>query len=234
MRRRLSVCLDALAALREVAPGATDVLATATLVQVAGADAVQLGLSEELRPVTEADLRDVARGAELELRIAPAPSLVKVALEVRPARVVLASEGRESGLQPLPLDFRAWGTALAPAARSLRDAGLRVEALVAPDLAAVKAAHGADLTGVDLYTGASLDLPPRERDAALDALGDAARLAAKLRMTVGVGGRLRVRDLPDVLERAPVVARATVGRAFVRRALLVGVERTVSDLRAAL
>jgi pyridoxine 5'-phosphate synthase PdxJ len=115
--------------------------------------------------------------------------------------------------------------------RALRDAGLRTGALVTPDLEAVRAAHAADLEFVDLATSALLGLAEPSRPAALERLADAARLAAKLRLEVGVAGGLSPRELPLVLEVAPVAARVTVGRAFVSRALLLGADRAVRDLR---
>jgi pyridoxine 5-phosphate synthase len=231
--RRLVLVLDGLCALRELAGrGGPDPAAAATLATLAGADAVQLGASDEGRPVSEADLRAVARAADaLELRIAPTPSLAKVALEARPVRVVLAAEGRNPGALPGPLDVRVAGQAVAAAARMLRDAGLRVGALVMPELDAVKAAHAAEVEAVDLWTGGSVVIADAGRRAALERLGDAARLAAKLRLEVGVSGALGARDLPAVLEAAPVAERVVVGRFAVARALLVGVERAVRDLR---
>lgn len=233
--RRLVLALDGLCALRELAGrGGPDPAAAATLATLAGADALQLGASEDGRPVSETDLRDVARAAEaLELRIAPTPSLAKVALEARPVRVVLATEGRTGGL-PAPLDPRTAGPALPGTIRMLRDAGLTVAALIAPELDAVKTAHAAGIEAVDLWTGATLDLPEPSRRAALERLGDAARLASKLRLEVGVAGGLAARDLAGVLAAAPVAERVVVGRFFVSRALLVGIERAVRDLREAL
>jgi pyridoxine 5-phosphate synthase len=233
--RRLVLVLDGLCALRELAgPGGPDPAAAATLATLAGADAVQLGASEDERPVSEADLRDAARAADaFELRIAPTPSLAKLALEARPERVVLASEPR-SGILPAPLDLRLAGPGLMATVRELRDAGLRVAALVAPELDAVKAAHAAGVEAADLWTGACLDLPEPSRRAALERLADAARLAAKLRLEVGVSGGLGVRELAPLLAAAPVVERVVVGRFLVSRALLVGLERAVRDLREAL
>lgn len=234
--RRLIVALDGVAALREVTGAEEfDCSAAATLAGLSGADAVQLGINEEMRPVRENDVRDVTRSARgLELRFAPVPSLVKVALEARPETVVLASESRERASLASPLDFRAWGTALSPVVRTLREAGLRVFALVAGELDAVKAAHTADLEGVDLYSGTILDLPDSERRAGLERLGDAARLAAKLRLGVGISGGLGMREIDAVLEAAPVASRVTVGRAFVARSLLLGIDRSARDLRARL
>jgi len=232
--RRLVLALDAVCVLRDLAGrGAPDLAAAATLASVAGADAVQLGATEEARPVSEADLRDADRAAEaLELRIAPTLSLAKVALEVRPVRVVLAAEGRAGGSAG-PLDLRGAGPGLAATVRTLRDAGLRVGALVAPDLDAVKAAHAAGAEAADLWTATAVDLPEPARRGALERLGDAARLAAKLRLEVGLAGGLGLRDLAPLLAAAPVAERVVVGRAFVGRALLVGVERAVRDLREA-
>jgi len=231
--RRLVVGLDAVAALREVS-GAPGLAAAAALAAVAGAASVRLGIAEELQPVSERDLREVLTvGSGLELRMAPIPSLLKAALEARPPRVLLASSpGREGAA--LPLDFRAWGSALAPAIRTLEEAGLAVAALVGPDLGPVKAAHAAGARGVELYTGALVDLPAAERSEALGRLGDAARLAAKLRLEVSVGGRLDERSLAPVLEAAPIAASVAVGRAWVGRSLLVGIDRATRDLRDAI
>ena len=231
--RRLVVGLDGVAALREAA-GAPALPAAAALACVAGAQGVRLGIGEDLHPVTERDLREVAAvGARLELRMAPIPSLLKAALEARPARVLLASSPGSSGAA-LPLDFRAWGSALPPVMRALEDAGLGAAALVSPDLAAVKAAHAVGARGVELYTGSLVDLPAAERSEALAKLGDAARLAAKLRLEIGLGGQLDEHSLGPVLETVPIAASVAVGRAWVARALLVGIDRATRDLRAAM
>ena len=228
--RRLGICLDGVAALREAA-GAPALGAAAALAAAAGAQSVRLGLTEELRPVSERDLREVAAvGAVLELRMAPIPSLLKAALEARPARVLLASSPSGAGAA-LPLDFRAWGSALAPALRALEEAGLVASALVSPELGAVKAAHTVGVRGVELYTGSLVDLPGAEQSEALAGLADAARLAAKLRLEIGLGGHLDEHNLGAVLEAVPVATSVTVGRAWVARALLVGIDRATRDLR---
>ena len=231
--RLLALSLDGLAALRDVTEGnGPDLAAAATIAELVGADSVRLGVTEEMRPVREADVRAVRRAAAaLEVRMAPVPALVKVALEAQPERLVLASEGRKGKATSGPLDFRAWGTALPPVVRTLREAALQVAVLISPDLEAVKAAHAAEVTAVEFYTGALVDLPEVERRADLDRLGDATRLAAKLRLSVGIGGGLRLRDLGTVLAAAPGIQRVAVGRSLISRAILVGLDRAVRDFR---
>ena len=231
--RHLTLSLDALVALREATDASQpDLAAAATLADLVGADSVRIGISEEMRPVREADVRAIRQAtAAVELRMAPVPSLVKLALETQPERLLLASEGRKGRVGYGPLDFRAWGTALSPVVRTLHEAGLRVAVLASPDLASVKAAHAADLTAVEFFTGALIDLPETERRAGLERLADATRLAAKLRLSVGVGGRLGMRDLPAVLAAAPVIQRVAVGRSLISRAILVGLDRAIRDFR---
>ena len=228
--RRLTVGLDAFAALRDAAGvHETDLAAAAILVELAGADGVALSLGEEERGVNEDDVRDLRRVARgFELHLAPTQPLLKLALETRPERVVLASQ--EHGA----LDFRAYGSSLPPVVRTLHDAGIPVSARVHPELGAVKAAHAADCGGVDLWTGAMLDLPGPERAVACEQLGDAARLAAKLRLDVTLVGGLGPRTLPPVLAAAPAAERVVVGRGVAARALLLGLDRAIRDLRECL
>ena len=169
--RRLTVCLEAGAALREEGgAGVVDLAAAAMLAELAGAGGVRLAVNEEGRPVGEAELREAARVSRgFELRMPPVPMLVKTALESRPQRVVLAAAPRD-GRHTAPLDFQAWGSALPPFVRTLEEAGIGVGVLVAPQPQAVKAAHGAGLRAVELHTAALVDLPPRERAEALAGL----------------------------------------------------------------
>lgn len=205
------------------------------LAELAGADAVRLGIDEVMKPVSEEDVAAARRSARgFELRMPANPGLIKVALEARPQRVVLAAGSREGAARGGALDLRAKSAALAPVLRPLEEARIPVSLRIAPRLEAVKAAHGEGATGVDLYTGGLVDLPARERAAELDALRDAVRLAAKLRMSIGLGGGLGFRTLADVLDAAPAAERIAVGRAALSRALLVGLDRALRDLLALL
>jgi pyridoxine 5-phosphate synthase len=234
--RRLTLALDSLPRLREATGSSElDIAAAAMLAELAGADAIRLGVGEELRPVREVDVRDARRSArELELRMPPSQSLLKVALEARPDRVALASEARDGRQPSSPLDLRVRALPLGPIVRALGEAGIAAWAVVAPDLEAVKIAHAEGVRGVELFTGALVDLPAAERQAQIEKLADAVRLAAKLRLGIGLGGGLGFRVLRELLEAAPAVERVAIGRAAIARALLVGLDRSIRDLKAQL
>lgn len=233
--RQLIVSLDAVAGLAEAAGGRAsfDLGAAAALAELAGAGGIRIGLREEMRPIGESEVHHLRRACRsLELRLPPSPALLKPALDARPDRVVIAGESWESLGGATPLDLRTQAQPVQAMLRSLDDAGIPAALVLAPTLDAVKAGHGLGASIVELYTGATIDLPRAERRSALEQLGDAARLASKLRLGLSLGGALEERNLRDVLEVAPSCERAAVGRAFAARALLVGVDRAVRDLRA--
>jgi pyridoxine 5-phosphate synthase len=234
MRRRLTVALDGLPCLRDATDSAeVDLAAAATLAELAGVDAVRLGVLEDLKPVREEDLEEARRAVRcLELRMAPIPALVRVAMEIRPDRVLLSAEGGDGRSPSGPLDLRGRPQPVAACVRALGEAGIPVGAVIAADLETVKHAHGAGMAVVELHTGAIVDLPGPERAAALQRLADAVRLASKLRLGVGVGGGLGFRSVGEVLAASPALESVAVGRAALARAMLVGIDRAVRDLRA--
>jgi pyridoxine 5'-phosphate synthase PdxJ len=98
----------------------------------------------------------------------------------------------------------------------------------------VKLARGTEIAGVELSSVGTVEVPESERAGALERLGDAARIAAKLRLPIGVAGRLETGRVRGLVLAAPMIERVVVGRALVARALLVGIERALRELRAEL
>lgn len=231
--RSLTLVLDALPGLRDATlSNDVDLAAAATLAELAGVDAIRLGVNEDLKPVREEDVCEARRAARrFELRMPPAQSSIRVALAARPDSVLLAGEGRDGRSISRPLDLRGHGVSVAPVVRSLGEAGIPVSMLVAPNIDSVKRAHGEGIIGVEFFTAGIVDLPVLERSRELERLGDAARMAAKLRLIVGLGGGLGYGTIREVIQAAPVAERIAVGRAALTRSVLVGLDRALRDLR---
>ncbi len=212
-----------------------DLAAAATLAELAGVDAIRLGVDEQLTANDERELMDARRAARrLELRMGVSAGLWKVALEVRPDRVLLTGSARDGSWSGGVLDLRTQSAPLGSVMRGLEEAGIPVSFRIAPKLDAVKAAHGEGATGVELFTGSILDLPATERNVEIEALSDAVRLAAKLRLRIGIGGGMGYRVLPDLLDCVAAAEYIAVGRAAVARSLLVGMDRALRDLLVAI
>ncbi len=234
--RTLVVALDAAAALREACGGDEPRLAhLAVAAELAGADAIRVTATEALRPVREADCYDLRRVARcLELRMAPTPSLLKLALEIRPDRLILAGETHPGQFVAPPLSANAIRERGVASLRALAEAKIPAFVSIAPELEAVKALHGAGASGIELSTTEVMELPAAERAQAWARLGDAARLGAKLRVPIAVAGGLDPRGVRAALAAAPVAETVVVGRRAIAHALSVGLERAVREVRQAL
>jgi pyridoxine 5-phosphate synthase len=232
--RRLTLGLDSLPTLRQATGSREiDLAGAAALARLAGVDDVRLSVNDDLKPVREEDVREARRAARrLELRMPPHQTLLKVALEARPDRVLLAASGREGAAAGGPLDLRGPGVVVDPLVRSLAEAGIPCAILINPDNDSVKRVHGEGVPAVEFSTRAIVDLPQSERRVALERLSDAVRLASKLHLEIGIGGGLGFETVSGVLEACPAVNWVAVGRAAVARAMLVGLDRALRDLRA--
>ncbi len=232
--RGLTLGLDSLAALRDATQSeSAGLTAAATVAELAGVHALRVGIDEDLQPVRERDVVELRRAARvLELRMPPLQGLLKVALEARPDCVVLCAGGGDGPGSAGPIDVRGRDAGMVPLLRTLEEAGIPVKAMVTPGLEPVKAAHGIGVGGVEFYTGSTVDLPSAERRAQLETLGDAVRLASKLRMEIGIAGSLGYHSIVEVLESAPAAERIVVGREIVRRAILVGLDRAIRDFQS--
>ena len=124
--RSLTIALDALPGLRDATlSNDVDLAAAATLAELAGVDAIRLGVNEDLKPVREEDVCETRRAARcFELRMPPSQGSVRVALLARPDSVLLAGEGRDGRSVTRPLDLQGRDVSVAPIVRSLGEAGI--------------------------------------------------------------------------------------------------------------
>jgi pyridoxine 5'-phosphate synthase PdxJ len=230
---KIVLSLDSWPALRQFAGGGrSELMSAASLAELAGVDALRLSINEELQPVRESDVDALRRAAHsFELRMPISQSLLKVPLEARPDRVVLVAGRHEASGHAPPVDAQVAESALSSVLRSLQDAGIATSVRVAPQLDAIKVVHGLGVKDVELFSGYLVDLPDAERRDGLVSLGDAARLASKLRLSFSVAGGLDARNARDVLAAAPSAERVVFGRGLARRALLVGLDRALRDFR---
>lgn len=231
-RPRLGVAIDGVAALRQARRAKVpDPVEAALVAERAGADLVTAHLWQDQRHVQERDLRllrEVLR-TRLSVYVAPVDPMVQLALGVRPDRVVfvLEREGQvdtDAGLDP------AAHPRLDGFARTLREAGIAVSAVVDAAVEPVKAAHRIGLGGVQLLAGPVTVARGPEQAAVLSRIRDAAKLGKRLGLEVAVGGGVdgvAAETLAGVAE----IDEVDVGHALCAEAMVVGMGPAVRDLR---
>jgi pyridoxine 5-phosphate synthase len=235
---RLYVNVDHVATVREarrtIEP---DPVEAAALCERAGADGITVHLREDRRHINDDDVRRLADSLTtvLNLELASAPDIVDLAVRLRPHQATLVPERRAEittegglGLGTSADGDRRIGQTIV----TLRDAGIRVSLFVGPDLETLDrcAALGAD--AVELHTGAYANAFPAA-DEALSRLARAAAHGRAIGLAVHAGHGLTRANVAAVA-RIPQVEELSIGHHIVSRAIMVGMEQAVREMRAAI
>ena len=233
----LSVNVDHVATLRQARRIAEpDPVAAAILAELAGADGITVHLREDRRHAQDRDvrlLRQVVKG-EFNLEMACTDEMVAIALDVAPDLVSLVPERREEITTEGGLDLSQRTDHLARAVRRLQAAGIKVSFFIDPDEAQIQLASQLGGQYVELHTGEyARGHTWAEREPEYIRLVEAAALARRLALGVHAGHGLNVRNVRPVAEIAEVEA-LYIGHSIVGRAVLVGMEQAVCEIKALL
>ena len=236
----LHVNVDHVATLRQ-ARGTRypDPVWAATACELAGADGITVHLREDRRHIQDRDvrvLRETVRGT-LNLEMAATDEMVRIATELKPDVVTLVPEKRQERTTEGGLDLEAGRAAVEKAVRALGSAGIAVSLFIDPTEAAVRASHAVGAPRIELHTGDYCEaVHPVAREAGareLERLRMAARLGHELKMHVAAGHGLDYGNVGAVAAIAEI-EELNIGHAIVARAVLMGMERAVAEMLAAM
>ena len=235
MPARLGVNVDHVATLRQSRRTLyPDPVAAALLAELAGADQITIHLREDRRHIQERDLQVMRKtvATRLNLEMAATQEMVKIAYETKPDVATLVPERREELTTEGGLDVVGGRDAVRRVVKTLRDAEIRVSLFIDPDLDQVKAAHRAEAEVVELHTGRYCDARlASDRRKELSRLIDACKAAAKLGLEVAAGHGLNYENVVPVAA-IPEIEELNIGHSIVGRAVLVGFERAVREMKA--
>jgi len=237
MAPRLGVNIDHVATLRQArrVPD-PDPVQAAILAELAGADGITVHLRSDRRHIQDRDveiLRQVVK-TRLNLEMAATQEMLKIALTAKPHQVTLVPERREEITTEGGLDVVLNSVQLKPAVKMLEEGGIHVSVFVDPDLEQVKEAHRIDAHAIEINTAAYADARDDQgREAALRKTLDAARFGRKLGLAVHAGHGLTYENV-RALAALPEISELNIGHNIVARAVLVGMERAVREMREAM
>jgi pyridoxine 5-phosphate synthase len=231
---RLGVNIDHVATLRQARGGREpDPVWAAVLAELGGADGITVHLREDRRHIQERDvrlLRETVR-TRLNLEAAIEPSIVTLALEVRPDQVTFVPERRAELTTEGGLDVRAHRERVADAVNRCRDAGLEVSLFIDPDASQVEASAALKADAVELHTGRYADAASESaRAKELQALRTAGAAAVAAGLGLHAGHGLNYTNVHAVA-RIPLMRELNIGHSLVARATMVGMERAVREMK---
>ena len=233
MGQRLGVNVDHVATLRQARRTTyPDPVTAAALAELAGAGQITIHLREDRRHIQDRDLRILRETVQtlLNLEMAATQDMVKIAYEHKPDVVTLVPERREELTTEGGLDVNGQRDHIAKIIKNLKDGEITVSLFIDPDLDQVRAAHKVNADRIELHTGRYCEARnERERARELSRIVDAAKVAAKLGMSVAAGHGLNYDNVLPIA-RIQEIDELNIGHSIVARAVLVGFERAVREM----
>jgi len=234
---RLGVNIDHVATVRQARRAKEpDPVAAAVLAELGGADGITIHLREDRRHIQDRDLyllRDTV-ATRLNLEMASAPEIVAIALKVKPDEATLVPEKRQELTTEGGLDIIATEAATRAAVERLRAAGIPVSLFIDPDLAQVDQAKKLGADAIEFQTASYSEARGATAIAAeLAKLSHAAARAAGLGLHIHMGHGLNYNNVKPIM-RIAGVEELNIGHSIISRAVLVGMERAVREMKQAM
>lgn len=234
---RLGVNIDHVATLRQARRALEpDPVHAATLAILGGADGITIHLREDRRHINDRDLRLLRQVVTtlLNLELSVADEIVTIACEVKPDQATLVPERREEITTEGGLDVVAHQAAVAKAMQRLHGAGIAVSLFVDPDVRQIEIAKVLGAKAVEIQTARYSEAKTHDdRQSELNALQEATEFAKQHGLHVHMGHGLNYVNVQAVAQ-IPGVEELNIGHSIVSRAVLVGMERAVREMKDAI
>lgn len=204
----------------------------AVLAELGGADGITIHLREDRRHIQDRDLQLLRQTVtvKLNLELAAVDEIVAIACRVKPDQATLVPERRDEVTTEGGLDLTALGTRARDSVARLRDAGIAVSMFLDPDPKQIEAAARLEADAVELHTGRYALARGAARAAELDQLVAAGRLVRQAGMALHAGHGLNYQNVRPIAA-IEAMHELNIGHAIVARALWVGMESAVREMK---
>lgn len=232
---RLGVNIDHVATVRQARRAAYPKPTwAAQLAELGGADQITLHLREDRRHIQDEDLFLLRKTVQtrLNLEMAATDEMLRIAFEAKPDMVTLVPERRQELTTEGGLDVAGNKDLLKRMVAELKSADIHVSIFVDPDLDQVQTCHRVGADAVELHTGRFCEAKSaREAQEEHTRLVHAAKTAVKTKLRCYAGHGIHydnVGDIASILE----IEELNIGHSIVARAVMVGMEQAVRDMKA--
>jgi pyridoxine 5-phosphate synthase len=228
------VNVDHVATVRQARGGKNpDPVTAALLAELAGADGIIVHLREDRRHIQDRDVEILRRvvKTKLNLEMANTEEIVRIALRVKPDMVCMVPERRQELTTEGGLNVTAQQKTLKQNIARLKKAGIRVSLFIDADPAQVKASRAVGADFVEIHTGKYSDAPDEEsQKKEFQRIARAIAQAHKLGLRVNIGHGLDYQNVAPFTS-VPQIEDYSIGHSIIARAVLVGLERAVWEMK---
>ena len=230
----LGVNIDHIANIREarrtVEP---DPVPMAMLAELGGADGITVHLREDRRHIQDRDvelLRQTVR-SRLNLEMAATAEMVAIALRVKPDMVTLVPEHRQEVTTEGGLDVVAQLSELTGMVSQLQASGIPVSLFVDPVASQLRGCTDSGARWVELHTGRYAEGSWNDQPHELARLTEGTATARAMGLRVNAGHGLTYQNVEPVAA-IPGMEELNIGHTIVARAVVVGLQQAVREMKA--
>jgi len=232
---RLSVNIDHVATLRQARRGKEpDPVAAAALAELAGADGIIVHLREDRRHIQDRDLELLRKTVKtrLNLEMANTEEMIQIALRVKPDLATFVPEKRQELTTEGGLDVSGNRAALRRNIARLKRGGIPSSLFIDAEPGQIRSSGAVGAGYVEIHTGKYADEADEEkRNREFLRILQAIRLALRLKMRVNIGHGLNYQNVLP-FRGVPGIEDYSIGHSIISRAVLVGLERAVREMKS--
>ena len=205
----------------------------AMLAELGGADGITVHLREDRRHIQDRDvelLRQTVR-SRLNLEMAATEEMVGIAVSIVPDMVTLVPERREEVTTEGGLDVAAQLQTLRPMVTRLQESGIPVSLFVDPEQRQLEACRDSGARWVELHTGSYAEASWDQQPIELARITEGSALARQLNLRVNAGHGLTYQNV-EPIAAIPGMEELNIGHTIVARAVAVGLQQAVQEMKA--
>ena len=230
----LGVNIDHVATLRNARGGIEpSVIEAAEIAENNGATSITTHLREDRRHIKDEDVYTLTKTlkTKLNLEMAMADDIQKIALEIKPHSICLVPEKRQEITTEGGLDVAGQLDKVTEFIKPLLDAGIIVSLFIDPDAEQVKASAKTGAQFIEMHTGTySETFGTEKEEEEFQKLKNAAKLAQSLGLTVNAGHGLNYVNVHRMHEIEGLY-ELNIGHSIISRAVFTGLPEAVAKMK---
>lgn len=233
-QQRLYINIDHVATLRQARRGdEPDPAEAMAICESAGADGITAHLREDRRHIQDSDIERLKESIStyFNFELACTDEILDLACRIKPQQATLVPERREEITTEGGLEVFSDPSRIRDAIGRLAHSGIRVSLFIDPDRRTVEQSKKLGAEAVELHTGSYAHHPEDAHN--IESLRSASRLAAEIGLAVHAGHGLTVRNVAPVAA-IPEIEELNIGHSVISRAVFVGLDAAVREIRAAM
>lgn len=229
----LGVNIDHIATLRQQRgtkyPNPVD---AAVLVQLAGADQITVHLREDRRHIHDNDVRLLKSMLQipLNLEMANTREMLQFALEIKPHMVTIVPEKREERTTEGGLNLKLFESQIKETVSILQEQNIPVSLFIEPNEEDIEISSKVNAKMIEIHTGKYAELEGEQADAEFEKIKTACAFAQSKNIIVHAGHGLHYKNTKRIAQ-IPGMHDLNIGHSIISRAVLVGLERAVKEMK---